>query len=154
MLARRIIAISPDKAFGKQLSTALKAAGGAVGLHQSLDELAKGEIQCALLVLHLDGDLATTAAELVPRLSGDARVIAILGRGNLAAVVDAMLASDRVAAMITAESFDPRDLAALATRALAGDIFGLEKLTRWGTLVHSQLVGDYQEKSLAIAQIS
>ena len=56
--------------------------------------------------------------------------------------------------MMTAESFDPRDLAALATRALAGDIFGLEKLMRWGTLVHSQLVGDYQEKSLAIAQIS
>jgi|HubBroStandDraft_6_1064221.scaffolds.fasta_scaffold09512_3 hypothetical protein len=154
MLARRIIVVSPDKAFGKQLSTALKAAGGAVDLHQSLDELGKGEIQAALLVIHLDGDLANTATELVPRLSGDARVIAILGRGNLAGVVDAMLASDRVSAMMTAESFDPRDLAALATRALAGDIFGLEKLTSWGTLVHSQLVGDYQEKSLAIAQIS
>jgi hypothetical protein len=42
----------------------------------------------------------------------------------------------------------------MATRVLAGDIFGLEKLVGWGTMVHSQLVGDYQEKSLCIAQIS
>ncbi|HEY1552407.1 MAG TPA: PEGA domain-containing protein [Kofleriaceae bacterium] len=146
--------MSADKAFGKLIATALKAAGGAVDLHQNLDELGKGEIQAALLVLHLDGELATAAAELLPRLSGDARVIAILPRGNLPAVVDTMLASDRVAAMMTAESFDPRDLAAVATRTLVGDIFGLEKVTRWGTLVHSQLVGDYQEKSLAISQIS
>ena len=76
MLARRIIAISPDKAFGKQLATALKAAGGAVDLHQSLDELGKGEIQAALFVVHLDGELARSAgsalptaiAELLPRL--------------------------------------------------------------------------------------
>src|SRR5580704_10878790 len=122
MLARRIIALSADKAFGKHIATALKAAGGAVDLHQNLDELGKGEIQAALLVLHLDGELATAAAELLPRLTGDARVIAILPRGNLPAVVDTMLASDRVAAMLTAESFDPRDLAAVATRTLVGDI--------------------------------
>ena len=47
-----------------------------------------------------------------------------------------------------------RELSAMATRVLAGDIFGLEKTVRWGTTVHSQLVGDYQEKSLCISQIS
>ena len=80
MLARRIIAVSPDKGFGKQLATALKAAGGAVDLHTGIDELAKGEIQAALVVLHLEGDLASAAAELLPRLQGDARVICILPR--------------------------------------------------------------------------
>ncbi|MEO8550448.1 MAG: PEGA domain-containing protein, partial [Kofleriaceae bacterium] len=60
----------------------------------------------------------------------------------------------RVAGLITTENFDGRELSALATRVLAGDIFGLEKLIRWGTQVHSQLVGDYQEKSLCIAQVS
>jgi len=154
VLARRIIAVSADKAFGKQLATSLAAAGGAVDLHQSLDELGTGEVQAALIVLHVTGELATAAAELLPRLAGEARVIVILPRGNLPAVVDTMIASERVAAMLTAESFDPRELAALATRTLAGDIFGLEKVMRWGTLVHSQLVGDFQEKSLAISQIS
>jgi len=154
VLARRVIAVSPDKSFGKQLATALKAAGGAVDLHASIEELGKTEIQAALVVLHLDGDLASAAAELLPRLTGDARVICILPRSNLAAVVDTMQSSDRVAGLLTTENFDSRELSALATRVLAGDIFGLEKMIRWGTLVHSQLVGDYQEKSVAISQVS
>jgi len=35
MLARRVIALSPDKGMGKQLAVALKAAGGAVDSHAS-----------------------------------------------------------------------------------------------------------------------
>ncbi|MBL0220839.1 MAG: PEGA domain-containing protein [Myxococcales bacterium] len=154
MLARRIIAVSPDKAFSKQLAVALKAAGGAVDAHQTIDELGKGDLQAALLVIHLDGPLAGVAPELLPRLTADTRVIAILPRSNLAAVVDIMQASDRVAGMMVAEDFDTRNLSSMATRVLAGDIFGLEKMILWGTQIHSFLVGDYQEKSLCIAQIS
>jgi hypothetical protein len=154
VLARRIIALSPDKAFGKQLATALKAAGGAVDLHASLDSLGKGDLQAALVVLHLDGELGTAAAEILPRLIADTRVICVLPRTNLAAVVDIMQSSDRVAGLLVAEDFDSRQLSAMATRVLAGDIFGLEKMVSWGTLVHNQLVGDYQEKSLCISQIS
>lgn len=154
MLARRIIAVSPDKAFGKQLATALKAAGGTVDLHQRIDDLAKGELKAALVVLHLDGELSTAAAEIVPRLSADAKVIVVLPRSNLAALVDIMQSSDRIAGAMVAENFDSRQLSAMATRVINGDIFGLEKMVSWGTLVHSQLVGDYQEKSLCISQIS
>jgi hypothetical protein len=154
VLARRIIAVSPDKAFGKRLSVALKAAGGAVDSHTTLEELGSGMLQAALLVIHLDGPLAGAAPELVARLTAETRVIAILPRTNLAAVVDIMQASDRVAGMMVAESFDGPQLSAMATRVLAGDIFGLDKLVLWGTQVHSFLVGDYQEKSLCIAQIS
>ena len=55
MLARRVIAISPDKTFGKQLAVALKAAGGTVDSYQTLEN-ASSELQAALLVMHLDGD--------------------------------------------------------------------------------------------------
>jgi hypothetical protein len=154
VLARRIIAISPDKAFGKQLATALKAAGGAVDAHQTLAELGTGDVQAALVVVHLDGELANAGADLVPRLAGDTRVIAILPKTNLTGVVDIMLSSSRVAGTMVAEPFDASQLTGMATRVLAGDIFGLEKMMPWGTLVHSQLVGDYQEKALCISQIS
>ncbi len=154
MLARRIIAVSPDKVFGKQLATALKAAGGAVDLHQTLDELGKGELQAALVVLHLDAELSGIASEILPRLTGESRVVAILPKANLSGFVDVMQSSDRVAAMLVAEGLDVREVSAVATRILAGDIFGLEKLLHWGTQVHSQLVGDYQEKSGCISQIS
>lgn len=146
--------MSPDKAFGKQLAVALKAAGGTVDSHQSFDELGTGDLQASLIVVHLDGALAAAAPQLLQRLTSETRMIAILPRTNLAAVVDIMQASERVAGMMVAEDFDTRQLSAMATRVLLGDIFGLEKMILWGTQIHSQLVGDYQEKSLCISQIS
>lgn len=155
MLARRIIAIAPDKQFGKKLSVALMAAGGTVDWHASADELGKGELGAALLVVHVPegGDLQATTA-LINRLAADAKAIVLLHQSNLSAVVDIMLATDRIAGMLVAENLDLRELSAMAMRVLAGDIFGLEKVSRWGTLIHNNLVGDYQEKSLCIAQIS
>ncbi|HEX2691092.1 MAG TPA: PEGA domain-containing protein [Kofleriaceae bacterium] len=154
MLARRIIALSPDKAFAKQLSVALKAAGGMVDTYLSLEELGPGELQVALVVIHLDGAIADVAAALFPRMIGDTRAIAILPQANLPAVVDAMQHSERVSGILVAEAFDMTMLSAMATRVLAGDIFGLEKHIPWGPQIHSFLVGDYQEKSLCISQIA
>lgn len=146
--------VSPDKAFGKQLATALKAAGGAVDLHGSLDELAPGGPELALLVVHFEGDVARAAPERIARLTGDTRVIAVLPRTNLAAVVAILQGSDRVAGMLIADELDLRDLSAMATRVIAGDIFGLDKIVRWGAQIHSALVGDYQEKARCISQVS
>ena len=154
MLAKRVIVISAEKTYARQLATALKAAGGTVDTHASIESLGKGELQAALVVMHLDGELSSAAAVLVPRLTGDARVIAVLPRSNLPAVVDIMQSSERMAGILVAEELDMRELSAMATRVLNGDIFGLEKMVRWGTQVHSQLVGDYQEKALCISQVS
>jgi PEGA domain len=154
MLARRVIAVSPDKAFAKQLGTALKAAGGAVETHQSLDALGRGELQAALVVVHLDGELAGALDLITARLSGDARMVVVVPGHQLTQFVDVMRTSERVAGVLVADDFRMTDLSAMATRILAGDIFGLEKLVPWGTKVYSTLVGDYQEKSLCIAQLS
>jgi hypothetical protein len=153
MLSRRIIAISPDKAFAKQLTIALKASGGSVEALQTLEPLGRGELQVALVVVHLAGEMAGALAEILPRLTGDAAVVAVLPKANLASTVDIMQASERVAGVLVAEELDSRELSAMATRILAGDLFGLEKMVAWGTKIHSTLVGDYQEKSLAISQL-
>ncbi len=153
MFARRIIAVSSEKAFAKQLAVALKAAGGAVDTYHTLEELG-GDHAAALVVLHLDGELAAAAMRSIEALTGDTKVIAILPRSDLAAVVEIMRGSDRVAGMMVADDFEGHALSAMATRVLAGDIFGLEKMVRWGTQIHSFLVSDYQEKSLCIAQLS
>jgi hypothetical protein len=154
VLARRIIAVTPDKAFGKQLAVALKAAGGSVDAQLTLDALGQGELSAALLVVHLDGAMIGAAHALIPRLPAAARAIVILPRSNLAAVVDLMQAFEQIAGTMVAEDFDMKLLSAMATRVLAGDIFGLEKHVPWGAQIHSFLVGDYQEKSLCIAQVS
>lgn len=160
MLARRIIAVTPDKAFGKQLAVALKAAGGAVDTQLSLEALGTGELPAHLLVLHLDGPMAGAAHMLIPRLPRDSdgnllgAVIVILPRTDLPAMVDLMQAFPNIAGTMIAEDFDMKLMSAMATRVLAGDIFGLEKHVPWGAQIHSFLVGDYQEKSLCIAQIA
>jgi hypothetical protein len=160
---------------GKQLATALKAAGGIVDTAASIEELirAAGErgeetatielsapaptgalTAAALLAIHLDGALADAGPALLAAIRSGPPVIAVLPRANLAMTVDLMLASDRVAGVLVAEDLDTRELSAMATRVLAGDLFGLDKLTPWGTQIHSFLVGDYQEKSLCISHVS
>ena len=154
MLARRLIALSPEKAFAKQLGVALRAAGGVVDTHLSYEELGTGELSAALVVIHLDGAMLDAFPQLLTRLDSDAKIIVILARPNLPAMVDIMQASELIAGMMVADGFDSTLLSAMATRVLAGDIFGLEKHIPWGAQIHSYLVGDYQEKSLCIAQIS
>jgi hypothetical protein len=154
MLARRIIAISSDKSFAKQLTVSLRAAGGAAEAMPDLEGLGKGEISTALLVLHLTPEFNMALPNLLPRLVGDARVIVIVPKSNLTVLVDVMQSSDRIATVLMAENFNGSELTAVATRVLAGDIFGLEKLIPWGTRIHSTLVGDYQEKSVCISSVS
>jgi hypothetical protein len=154
MLARRVIALSPDKAFAKLIGTALRAAGGAVEVHTGLDGLGRGEIQASLIVVHVEGELTDVIGQLGPRLTGDGKMIAILPKPDLVRSIEILQQSPRMAGVLVAEHFRAADLAAMATRILAGDIFGLEKIVTWGTKIYSQLVGDYQEKSLCIAQVS
>jgi hypothetical protein len=153
VLARRVIVLAADKGFAKQLTVAAKAAGGSVDTHATLEELG-AQVQAALVIVHLDGALAAISPELLARLTGDTRVIAVLPQSNLVAVVSIMLSSERLAGILVAESFKPNELSAMATRVVAGDIFGLEKSMMWGSQVHSILVGDYNEKAVAISQVS
>src|SRR5262249_19185723 len=112
------------------------------------------ETDVPLVVVHADGDNAVKAVEAIGKLTGDTKVIAILPRANLAAVVDMMRSSDRVAGMLVADNLAGKRPSAIATRALPGDIFGIEKVIPWGIQIHHCLVGDYTEKSNCIAQVS
>lgn len=154
MLARRVIAISSDKAIAKRLALGLRAAGGTVETYESPDSLPKGEIQAALVVAYIDADLAGDVAGLVGRLEKDARLIAVLPKSNLVDLVATMQGHPRVAGTLIADELTTDAVSSMAYRVLYGDIFGLEKVVPWGTRVYSMLVGDYQEKSICIAQIS
>jgi hypothetical protein len=152
VLARRIIAVSPDPAFGDQLATTLQPMG-TVELHRGLESLGTGDLDPALFVIHVDGEIAAPAGSTLARLVGDARAIVVLPRPNLAVLVDLMHVSERVAGVMIADGLDPRRLLAMAERILVGDLFGLERLLP-GTPVHAEVVGDYQEKSACVARIA
>jgi hypothetical protein len=107
-----------------------------------------------MLVLHLDGDTADSLDEIASRLRDDASIIVILPKSNLRQTVSAMERTKALAGVLIADTMTTADLAAMATRILHGDVFGLEKLVPWGTRIYSTLVGDYQEKSVCISRIS
>jgi hypothetical protein len=154
VLVRRVIAVSPDGAFGQVLATALAAVAGPVELHRALDSLGAGELAATLCVIHLAGARARVPGELLGRLAPSCPVIAVLPRSDLAAVVELMHASERIVGVLVAEAFDPQALSAVATRVLADDLFGLEKVMVPGTQIHARTVGDYQEKSRCMALVS
>lgn len=154
MLSKRVVALSPDKAFVKRLAAGLQAAGGTVETAASLDELAKGEIQADLACVHLASakDLKVLS-DIAPRLKKDASLIVVIPSSDLAITVEAMK-QPRVSVVLVADDLHPQMLASAASRLLYGDIFGLEKVVPWGVKIYSCLVGDYQEKSVAISAVS
>jgi hypothetical protein len=151
--ARRIIAVSHDEAFGRELAVGLGAVAGTVDVHQTLDALGTGEPP-ALCVIHLGGELARMADEVLPRLAGGGPVIAVIPRPDLAAAVELLQASERVAGVVVADGFDPRRLSALAARILAGELSGLDSVMAPGTPIHTRVVGDYRDKARCMSRIS
>ena len=148
MLARRIIAVSPDEAFGQQLEAGLVAVAGTVDVHQTIDALGTGELP-ALCVIHLDGELARAASERLPRLAGAWSV-----RRDTAPGLAAWVSVPARRGVMVAEGFDPRRLSAMAARILTDDLFGFENMMAPGTPIHARVVGDYQEKSRCMSEVS
>jgi hypothetical protein len=167
VLARRVLVLSPDRAFAGAVEAALRAAIGDVDVDVAIVDGAEqpapgaGDPGAALCVVHLEGELAR--GELLARLTGGP-VIAVLPRASLAAVVELMQAGERVVGVVAAEGDAARHVAAMAARVFAaagaaaaagaGDIFGLERVVAPGTQIHAQEVGDFREKTLCMAQIA
>src|SRR5262249_3118029 len=131
----------------------LMAAGATVETIPSLDELPRGDIKADLVALHAVDQLPERTAQVAGRLAPAANLIVVIPTSSLDDTVSVMQAR-RVAAVLAADAFEPARPAAIAARLLHGDLFGLEKIVPWGVKVYSLLVGDYQEKSVAIAAVS
>ncbi len=153
MLSKRIVAIAADKAFSRKLAAGLMAAGGTVETAAALDDLAKGEINADLVVIHVPAGSTSLVSQVNARLRKDAGLIAVVDHSSIEQIVDVMK-SGRVSSVLVADDLKPATLSATATRLLYGDVFGLEKTMPWGVKIYSTLVGDYQEKSVVISAVS
>ncbi len=153
MVARRIIAVSPDQALGQQLATALAGDGRIVDVSPTLDTLEATGAEPALVVTDAGGALPAEAGAALVRLTGSCPVIVVSRRFGVAEVVDLMQSSERVAGVMIAPELDARQLAATATRLLADRIFGLERVMPPGTQIHTVAVGDAEDKAKCMTRI-
>lgn len=156
VLARRIIAVSPDPGFADAVVAALSAVADAVdvriaddvlGAIAALEATAPG--QAALYVVRLD------AAARGSGLAAPCPVLVVAPGASLAEVVALMQASDRVAGAMIAPELDPRRLAALAARILAGDApVGLAQVMAPDTPIHTRAVGDDPDRSRCLRDVA
>jgi hypothetical protein len=105
------------------------------------------------VVMHVEEGKEQQVPALAARLKKGTPIVAVIPKSSLEATV-AVMKDTPVAATVVADDLDPATLSAVASRLLYGDVFGLEKLVPWGVKVYSILVGDYQEKSVAISSVS
>ena len=156
MLSKRIIAITPERNFQKKLSAGLMAAGAAVETVASTAELA-AKPECDLVVFH--GDAANSdgrekkISELLAKTKPETPLITLIPTSDLEYMIT-LLKEPRINNVMVADDLRNERLSAVVTKLLYGDVFGLEKYMPWGVRIYSMLVGDYQEKSVAIAQVS
>jgi hypothetical protein len=156
MLSKRVLAVAADKPAARRMAAGLMAAGATVETVAALSELPRGELRFELIVVQVGptvGDGTDLVKEISGRLAAAAHLIVVIPASNLEQTVRLMQAG-RVAAVLAADELAGAELAAVAHRLLFGDVFGLEKVVPWGVKVYSMLVGDYQEKSVAIAAVS
>ncbi len=128
-------------------------AGANVETVASLDELPAGTLHADIIVVHHERDLAAIVAAAGARAPLSTAIVAVIAKSSLEDVVIALKAG-RVSSVMVADHFSSGQLAGVAARLLFGDVFGIEKVVPWGVKVYSILVGDYQEKSVAIAAVS
>jgi hypothetical protein len=134
----------------------LSAAGATVEMMPIPTDLMKEEKGCSLLVYDFGNDPEKEKEpfrKALEKLEADGVAVAIISEPDLELMIE-LLALPRCENVVVKESADSATLAGAAARHLWGDVFGLEKHIPWGVRVYSMLVGDYQEKSVAIATIS
>ena len=149
---RPILVVSPDRAFGVRLGSALRDVADVVGF-ETVAALGEADLEPMLCVIHAAGDLAAAAPTLIARLRGDARVIIVLPRASLASIVALMQGSERVAGMLVAEDFDGDQLAAMALRLTTHEVFGLRQVMRPGTEIHALEIVEYTGKASCIQMV-
>ncbi len=156
MLTKRIAIVTNSKQFQRKALPGLMAAGASVDIISSKEEFFHSKAAYGLLVVHFE-ELKPESVEIfrkmLGKLAAEAQAVAVIPKADLAAEVK-LLSLPKCNNVIVESTIDPAILAGIAARHLFGDIFGLEKYLPWGVRVYSMLVGDYAEKSVAIATIS
>lgn len=144
--SRRIIVVSSDDEIRRRLAAALATTKAIIDIRATLDPVGPSDDR-ALWVVHL----SSLGVEL-PRAS--APYVIVMARATLTAAVEIMLASTPAAGLIVLEDFDAEQLASLANRILADDLFGLDKVVSPETVIHGRVVAEFRNKVTCMAEVA
>ena len=153
MTAIPMIVVSPDPVVGRVLLDALGTIGP-VELRSNLASVGTAELTAPLCAIHFSGSVAQTARDRVPRLAAGCRVIAILPRADLGAIVELMQSSTRFVGVMVEEELDPRQFVAMARRVIEDRVFGIDTILAAGAQVLEWTVTEDVEKVACLGAIA
>lgn len=147
MLNYHMAVITRDGALRRGIKRLTTATASSAQTVRDIGELAEGkDIDLAVF----DARSRVPDRALYDRLSDGSRVIHIIDGDTLIKKVE-LLADRRVCSLLCHDArFDDDELIAAATKALRGDVFGLQKYFPWGVTTYTMAVKSYEEKVRAI----
>lgn len=146
------IAISRDKKLAKALRAGLLGSATNVTTAPTADALPKNGT-ATLLAVHADANVDQHLHTCVARAPSDARMIAVMPKPNLGAIVDALQVDQRVAAVVTVDRADKATISRIASALSGSAVFGLTRFVGDETEVHSAVLSSFGDKLRCLDQI-
>ena len=147
MLRYHMAVISRDKALRRAIKR-LTTATGATADFGGDESTVSAERAVDLLIF--DARTEDPDARLLKKLPQGARIMYIVDEGSLIAKLS-LLEDQRVTSLFCHdERFDDDEFISSATKALRGEVFGLQKYFPWGVTTFQMVLKNAQEKSRAV----
>jgi hypothetical protein len=142
-----MIVVTPDNALKRAVKRLTTATGATADFVTAEHEIPGGKTIDLVIFDARDRDPSPQFFQRVPK---NARILYILRGESLARRVALFESPKATSLFCYDEQFDDDEFISTATKALRGDVFGLQKYFPWGVTTFTMLVKNYDEKSKAI----
>lgn len=147
MLRYHMLVVTPDKVLRRAIKRLTTATGSSAQFAEHESEADAGQpIDLAIF----DARKRGPGEAFARKLPDTARVLYIVKPGGLFRGVHLLDTEQATSVFCHNDQFDDDEFIASATKALRGDIFGIQKYFPWGVTTFSMQVMSYEEKTMAI----
>lgn len=143
-----MMVVTPDKVLKRAVKRLTTATGASAQfVEHERDMRADKPINLAIF----DARTRTPDKSFIEQIPLSARIIYILtGQKSLATKISLFEAPQATSLFCYNDQFDDDEFISSATKALRGDVFGLQKYFPWGVTTFTMLVKSYEDKTKAI----
>jgi hypothetical protein len=142
-----MLVVTPDKELRRAIKRLTTATGSSA---QFAEHESEADTSVLIDLAIFDARKRGPGEMFARKLPETARVLYIVKPGSLFRSVHLFDSPQATSLFCHDEQFDSDEFIASATKALRGDIFGLQKYFPWGVTTFSMLVMSYEEKTMAI----
>ena len=153
-MSQRALCVTGNLALRKVLRRTLSAAGTTVEFVDRCEDLLTLEGPPVDLLVVDDVANAGALPEILPRLGPAAKVVLLGGPFDAATTLDVMRQDGVDHLLGTDGELEEQEIVVTSVKLLRGDLLGVEKYLTWGAQLHCRKVASYDEKRVAIREVT